>query len=123
MMEHGHSLLVFPEGTRSTDGSVGRFKGGLFLVAIEAGLPVVPIAVIGSRHVMLKSRLMTCPGEVDIVVHDPISTTGLDRRDVRGLADRVRQVIASTVTELTPSVDALNDVESRLVPQRTELKD
>ena len=50
----GLSLIVFPEGTRSRDGRVARFKGGSFYVALEAGLPVVPLSVIGSRHVMLK---------------------------------------------------------------------
>ena len=69
---HGHSLIVFPEGTRSVDGRVGRFKVGPFLVAVESGLPVVPVAVIGSRHVMRKGRLMTCPGDVELVVHAPI---------------------------------------------------
>ena len=109
LIQDGHSLIVFPEGTRSVDGRVGRFKGGLFLVAAEAGLPVVPVAVIGSRHVMRKGRLMTCPGEVELVVHAPIPTAGLGRRDVRSLTDRVHAVIAGTVSSRSGRVDALND--------------
>ena len=99
LMKRGHSLIVFPEGTRSRDGRVGRFKGGLFLMAVEAGLPIVPVAVIGSRHVMLKGRLMTCPGDVEVVVHDPISTHALSRDDVRALADRARDIVNETVSE------------------------
>ncbi len=99
LMKRGHSLIVFPEGTRSRDGRVGRFKGGLFLMAVKAGLPIVPIAVIGSRHVMLKGRLMTCPGDVEVVVHDPISTQALSRTDVRALADRAREMVSQTVSE------------------------
>ena len=57
-MGESSSLIVFPEGTRSLDGTVGRFKKGPFLVAIDAGLPVVPVSVAGSRHVMKKGRLM-----------------------------------------------------------------
>ena len=53
---------MFPEGTRSRDGRVARFKGGSFYLALEAGLPVVPLSVVGSRHVMLKGRLATYPG-------------------------------------------------------------
>ena len=49
-----HSLIVFPEGTRSTDGRVARFKGGSFMIALDAGLPVVPISIAGSRHVMFR---------------------------------------------------------------------
>ena len=92
------SLIVFPEGTRSTDGSVARFKGGMFLVAIDAGLPIVPVSIAGSRHVMLKGRLMTCPGDVTITVHEPIPTAGIGREGARALAERVRSVIVPDVT-------------------------
>ncbi len=93
LMKRGHSLIVFPEGTRSRDGRVGPFKGGLFLMAVEAGLPIVPVAIRGSRHVMLKGRLMTCPGDVSVSVHDPIPTCGMGRDDVRALAVRAREIV------------------------------
>jgi 1-acyl-sn-glycerol-3-phosphate acyltransferase len=76
---------------------VGRFKGGVFLLAIESGLPVVPISVSGSRLVMPAQRLMTCPGDVHVTVHEAIETRGLTRDDARPLADRVRAIIASDV--------------------------
>ena len=100
MIRRGDSLIVFPEGTRSRDGQVARFKRGLFLLAIEAGVAVVPVAVGGTRHVMLKGRLMTCPGDVSVVVHDPISTDGLTREDARRLAEQAQGVVAATVAEL-----------------------
>ena len=90
----GLSLIVFPEGTRSRDGRVGRFKGGSFHLALEAGMPVVPLSVIGSRHVMLKGRLATYPGHVRLVVHDPIDTSGLSGTDPKAFGERVRQIIA-----------------------------
>src|SRR6266851_689167 len=90
-----HSLIVFPEGTRSTDGSVARFKGGSFLIALEAGLPVVPISIQGSRHVMFRGRLMVCPGMVTVTVHEPIETSGVPREAVRELSARVHDVVAS----------------------------
>ncbi len=108
LMRRGHSLVVFPEGTRSVDGQVGRFKRGLFLLAVEAGLPIVPVAIIGSRHVMRKGRLMTCPGEVELVVHDPISTSELSRDDVTGLVEKSKAVIASSLASRGPRIDALN---------------
>lgn len=99
LVDEAHSLIVFPEGTRSVDGAVGRFKKGSFLVAIDAGLPVVPVSVSGSRHVMRKGRLMVCPGKVRLTVHDPIPTAAVDREDVIALANRVREVVARGIEE------------------------
>jgi len=91
----GHSLIVFPEGTRGTDGSVARFKGGSFVIALDAGLPVVPISITGSRHVMFKGQLTVRPGVVSLVVHDPIETANVGREQARELAERVRSVVAA----------------------------
>lgn len=91
---NGLSLIVFPEGTRSRDGRVGRFKGGSFYLALESGLPVVPLSIVGSRHVMLKGRLATYPGHVRLVIHEPIDTRGLTGGDAREFAERVRHILA-----------------------------
>ena len=96
LVNEGHSLIVFPEGTRSTDGSVGRFKGGSFIIALQSGLPVVPISVIGSRHVMFRGELMVRPGRVRVVVHEPIETRSVPREAVREFASSVREVVASS---------------------------
>ena len=95
LVREGSSLIVFPEGTRSVDGALGRFKKGPFVVALGAQLPVVPVTIAGSRHVMLKGRLMVCPGEVHVTVHDPLPTSDVRREDVQRLAERVRTAVAS----------------------------
>jgi len=74
---------------------VARFKGGSFLIALEAGLPIVPISIQGSRHVMFRGQLMVCPGNVAVTVHAPIETAGVPRDAVRDFAARVRDVVAS----------------------------
>jgi 1-acyl-sn-glycerol-3-phosphate acyltransferase len=102
----GLSLIIFAEGTRSWDGRVARFKAGSFLLAIEAGLPVVPLAVIGTRAVMPKGRLRTEPAEVTLVVHDPIPAPPLDRptiQDAKELADRVHEIVAATIDRMQPT--------------------
>ena len=99
LVSEAHSLIVFPEGTRSVDGTLARFKRGPFIVAIDAQLPVVPISVSGSRHVMKKGRLMVCPAEVRVTVHAPISTTGVARDGVTPFAERVREIVRSGVDE------------------------
>ena len=102
LVSEGLSLIIYAEGTRSGDGRVGRFKGGSFLLAIQAGLPIVPIAVIGTRQVMPKGRLRTEPADVTIVVHDPIVPPAIDAptpRDAKALADRVHAIVAAAVDE------------------------
>jgi len=106
---NGLSLILFPEGTRSRDGRVAKFKGGSFFLALEAGLPVVPLSIVGSRHVMLKGQLATHPGHVRLVVHPPIDTRGLEGTDARAFAERVRQIIAPV---------AESDVDQRPVDER-----
>ena len=90
-----HSLIVFPEGTRSVDGTIQRFKGGSFALAVEAGLAVVPITIGGSRHVMTKGELTVRPGAVSLIIHDPIETADVAREAVREMADRVRSVVVA----------------------------
>lgn len=97
MAKSGASLIVFPEGSRTIDGRVYRFKPGIFLLAIEHKLPVVPVSVAGSRIVMPKGRFMVNPATVTVTVHAPIPTTDLQRKDARALAERVRLIVASAV--------------------------
>lgn len=89
------SLIVFPEGTRSIDGTLGRFKKGPFLVAIDAQLPVVPVSLANSRNVMKKGQLMVRPADVELTIHPPLPTTDVARADVLAFADRVRSVVAA----------------------------
>lgn len=100
LTSNGLSLIVFPEGTRSRTGMMGKFKGGSLLLAMQAGLPLVPISVIGSRHVMKKGELTTRPGHVTLLVHGPIETTVTAEptpAQIRALAEQVREVIRPAV--------------------------
>jgi 1-acyl-sn-glycerol-3-phosphate acyltransferase len=103
LVSEGLSLIIYAEGTRSSDGHVARFKAGSFLLAIEAGLPVVPLSVIGTRRVMPKGRLRTEPADVTLVVHDPVQPPRLDSptpRDAKLFADQMRAIVAGTVEKL-----------------------
>jgi 1-acyl-sn-glycerol-3-phosphate acyltransferase len=103
LVAEGLSLLIFAEGTRSADGHVARFKAGSFLLAMEAGLPIVPLAVINTRQVMPKGRLRTEPADVRLIVHDPIQPPAIEApttQDAKVLADRVHAIVANTVEKL-----------------------
>jgi 1-acyl-sn-glycerol-3-phosphate acyltransferase len=103
------SLIIFPEGTRSGDGVIGRFKAGSFLLALEAGLTIVPLSVSGTIHVMRKGRLTTRPGRVTLQVHEPVPTPRIESpttADARTLAERIEAIVrgdASRVEVQPPS--------------------
>lgn len=102
LVSEGLSLIIYAEGTRSADGRVARFKAGSFLLAIEAGLPIVPLAVIGTRKVMPKGRLRTEPADVTLVVHDAIEPPALAAptiQDAKALADRVQAIVKAEVEQ------------------------
>jgi 1-acyl-sn-glycerol-3-phosphate acyltransferase len=97
-LDAGHSVLGFPEGHRTLTGHVGRFHDGLFHIAIELGVPVVPVAVTGLYEVLHKGSFVIRPGK-EIVVHveEPIPTDGMTVEDVPALRDQVRDVISTKV--------------------------
>jgi 1-acyl-sn-glycerol-3-phosphate acyltransferase len=104
LVDEGLSLIIYAEGTRSPDGQTARFKAGSFLLAIEAGLRIVPVAVIGTRQVMPKGRLRTEPADVTLVIHAPIDPPAIEAptvRDAKAFADRVHQIVADTVAART----------------------
>jgi len=98
------SLIVFPEGTRSVDGAVARFKAGMFLLAIDSQLPVLPVSIAASRFVMRKGRLMVCPGRVTVTIHAPLETSAVGRAQAREFAERVREAVRRDVDEPTAPV-------------------
>lgn len=88
------SVMIMPEGTRSPDGTILPFKDGAFRLAVEMGLPILPIAVAGTRSAMEKGSLLFGRALAEVRVLDPIETAGLTLDDVPALRDRARQVIA-----------------------------
>jgi 1-acyl-sn-glycerol-3-phosphate acyltransferase len=90
----GTSVLVFPEGTRSRDGSVGHFKRGSFSLAIEAGAPVVPVSIVGVKALVPRGLFSMRPGSVRLRVHPAIPVAGRSADGALALAEAVRQVVA-----------------------------
>jgi 1-acyl-sn-glycerol-3-phosphate acyltransferase len=90
----GHSIVIFPEGTRSRDGRLREFKKGAFALAIASGLPIVPVCCRGTRRLMPRgSQLAVVPGTVDVFIEPPIPTAGLGYDDRDALAAQVRAAI------------------------------
>lgn len=95
----GTSVLFFPEGTRSDDGRLGRFKKGAFRFALDTELPVLPVTIEGTADVLPARRYDLRPGRARLVIHEPIPTAGLCTADLPALSDRVRDTIRSVLPE------------------------
>jgi len=91
----GSSVLLFPEGHRSRDGKMLPFKSGSFYLAIQSGVPVVPITLNGTRAVLKPDTYHVRPGQTEMIVHPPIPTNTLTRNDVETLSEKVRAQIIS----------------------------
>jgi 1-acyl-sn-glycerol-3-phosphate acyltransferase len=93
-LRHGTPLVVFPEGGRSLTGHLQEFMGGASYVAIRAQAPIVPIALVGTEAVLPMNSFHLLPGEVEMIIGEPIPTTGLRVRDMDKLTMQVRRAIA-----------------------------
>ena len=93
----GTSVIFFPEGTRSTDGRLLRFKRGAFRMAVDLGLPILPLTVTGTRDVLPANTSDLMPGSARLIIHEPISIEGVTVEGCQELSDRVREVIASSL--------------------------
>ncbi|MCK8060008.1 MULTISPECIES: 1-acyl-sn-glycerol-3-phosphate acyltransferase [unclassified Fusibacter] len=97
LLKDGHSLLVFPEGTRSRDGQLLAFKPGSLKLATKSGAPIIPITISGSIHLMKKDSLIIQPATVKITIHPPVLMTDEFKNDTAQLATLVESTIASAL--------------------------
>lgn len=93
-IREGMSVVIFPEGSRSPDGSIQPFKKGGFTLAIKSKVPIIPISIIGSREIMPKGKLTVTSGEIRIRIDHPIDTQNYSLKDRKSLMEKVRQTIS-----------------------------
>lgn len=94
-IREGTSVVVFPEGTRSPDATVRRFKRGSFGLALEAGVPVVPVSIVGVKQVVPHGFLSLVSGTVGVRVHPAVPVAGRGPGEAEALAEEVRQIVAA----------------------------
>jgi 1-acyl-sn-glycerol-3-phosphate acyltransferase len=107
----GTSLLVFPEGTRSKDGTILPFKKGPFVLAAEAGVPVVPVAISGAGRITPKGLVAVEPGEIRVALGEPVDPAAFPNRTAL-LVEVRRRVIA-----LHRSIGGLGGDEDEMVAE------
>jgi 1-acyl-sn-glycerol-3-phosphate acyltransferase len=97
MLSEGKSFVAFPEGTRSRDGRLGEFKKGVFIMAIKAQIPIIPITILDSDKILPPKRYAIHPGRIRVIFHDPIVTEGMSLEDRNQLVLLTRNAIASAM--------------------------
>ena len=98
-LKDGYSLVIFPEGTRSHGHEMGEFKAGSFKLATKAKVPVVPVTIDGSYHMFEDRSIITSGAEVNMIIHPPIETADLDRKEASELYTRVENIIREGLKE------------------------
>lgn len=96
-LRRGKSYVVYPEGTRSPDGRLLPFKKGAFIMAMDAGVPIVPVTISGGTAVMPKGKMSVIPATIRITIHEPIPVEGYSRERIAELIGLARARIESAL--------------------------
>jgi len=92
-IKNGTSVIIFPEGTRSNDGHLLKFRMGGIILALKSGVPILPVTVNGSRFVLPKNTLALMPGKIEVVVGDMIDASSYDENNKNELMEKIRSAI------------------------------
>ncbi|OCA90845.1 acyl-phosphate glycerol 3-phosphate acyltransferase [Bacillus sp. FJAT-27225] len=93
ILKKGHSMVIFPEGTRSKGGAVGTFKSGSFRLAKDGGVPIVPVSIQGTADVFEKNGRLIRPAGITVTIGNPIMPKIFLVKDLKQVAEEVRQTI------------------------------
>lgn len=100
LIREGADIIAFPEGTRSDDGKVHPLKKGIFVVALEAGVPIIPLVIEGTRHVMPKNSFQIRPHDIHIAFGEPIETKNLRYEDREALMIQTRDAMGALLQSI-----------------------
>lgn len=98
-LKDGHSMVIFPEGTRSRDGLLGEFKAGALKLATKAGVPIIPISISGSINMMKKDSWLIQPAKVTVTILPPVDADTVTSTDTIPLTDDIRGRIEASMTK------------------------
>lgn len=93
-IRQGNSVMTFPEGTRSPDGVIRPFKKGSFYLALQSGVPIVPVTILGSREVMKKRKLNIHAGTITVVIDKPVDVKEYTLENREDLIERIHRVVS-----------------------------
>ena len=98
-LKEGHSLVIFPEGTRSSDGKLGRFKSGSLRLVLNSNVPIVPVTINGSMNIMPKGTSLIKSAIVEVIISPPLILDNLDVKNANYVTEKVRSIIEANLHE------------------------
>lgn len=98
-LDGGTSLTIFPEGRRTRDGRVGRFRKGIFRMVRDLGYPIVPMSMVGSYEFHHRRSWMLRPSTIVVHLHDTIETRNLSDAEIEALPERIHEIVSRPVDE------------------------
>ncbi len=101
---NGTSVVIFPEGTRSKTGEVGPFKKGAFKLAIDLGLPILPITIRGTKDILPTGTIDLMPGKATMIVHKPVEIHQYNEESIKLLLDETHDIITGTLLKAYHSI-------------------
>ena len=93
IIRNGTSVIIFPEGTRSQNQHVQSFKKGGFILAVDSGVPIIPVIIHGTWTIMQKKHILVRPGNVVLEIKKPINTSDYTRETKDDLMEKVRNIV------------------------------
>lgn len=97
ILKSGHSMVLFPEGTRSPDGNLLDFKPGGLKLATKSGAPIIPVTINNSMNLMKKGTMKITPAHITIIISDPIEITDEMNRETLKLSEEVKAIIQKSL--------------------------
>ncbi len=101
ILKEGHSLIIYPEGTRAQSSNLGEFKNGAVKIATKAKVKIVPVSIDGTYKIMEANNNLIKPGTIRLHIHEPIDTVNLSKEEISGLNDKLKEIIGTKVTEFS----------------------
>ncbi len=98
-LQNGTSVVIFPEGTRSKTGELIPFKRGAFKLAIELGLPILPVTVLGTKNILPADSLDLMPGRVKMIIHEPFDISGYSESTMSELIEAIKNIIRASLQD------------------------
>ncbi len=97
LLQGNNSIFLFPEGTRSSSGKIGRFKRGAFTIARDLHFPIIPVTISGAYNVLPKKGWFITPGKITMTIHQPIDTIHLNDENLNEMIDQIKNIVESAL--------------------------